>query len=60
MKVTKPEVFDELKTIGDMLKKFRHSRNLSLRAFCIKYDFDAKSLSKIERGILDEVQIEEI
>ncbi len=41
-----------LKKFGELLKKSRIAKNLSLREACQLVDYDASNWSKIERGVL--------
>ena len=41
-----------LKKFGEVLKKLRISRELSLREICKLVDYDASNWSKVERGII--------
>ena len=37
---------------GEMVRKLRLAKELSLREFCLRYGHDASNMSKIERGRL--------
>lgn len=39
-------------TFGELFKKLRIRKGLTLRQFCEKYDFDPGNISKLERGLL--------
>ncbi len=43
---------EELYKIGRRLKKWRIKHGITMRKFCVGYNFDAHTLSKIERGII--------
>lgn len=41
---------------GEMVRKLRLAKELSLREFCLRYGHDASNMSKIERGRLGPLQ----
>lgn len=40
------------KIVGEIIKEFRQTNNVSINNFCRQFDFDRGNFSKIERGIL--------
>lgn len=43
----------DLKKIGEELHQYRLSKELTLRTFCKKYNLDAITISRLERGCDD-------
>ena len=48
------------KSFGEFLKERRIATGLTLRAFCVEFGFDSGNMSKLERGILQPPQSEEL
>ena len=47
-------------SFGDLLRKLRTDRKVTLRAFCLKNAFDPGNFSRIERGLFPAPQSQEI